>query len=159
VAIRIPPDPVVGDRFHASGSRVISPAFVRSAAVLFAISCAFPVAASLVPAAVLPIWIGYLDVVLAFIVAGLAIRISMADDATKPVDTVRLVKIYRAIGAVPLVLLVAFFLVGDRVRWDVLLPGLAWRAWIMMYTLPAVVGMLPRLNAAGRDLGPHTKEH
>lgn len=36
-----------------------------------------------------------------------------------------------------LVLLVIFFVAGDQVKWDVLLPGLAWRAWLLITALPA----------------------
>ena len=34
-------------------------------------------------------------------------------------------------------LLAVFLLVGDRVAWSILLPGLAWRAWLLVYVLPA----------------------
>jgi hypothetical protein len=36
-------------------------------------------------------------------------------------------------------LLALFFVFGDRITWNVLLPGLAWRAWLLMYTLPAAI--------------------
>ncbi len=35
-----------------------------------------------------------------------------------------------------LVLLVLFFLLADRIHWDVLLIGLAWRAWLLLYVFP-----------------------
>jgi hypothetical protein len=35
------------------------------------------------------------------------------------------------------VLLVLFFLAGDRIAWNIGLVGLAWRAWLLLYTLPA----------------------
>ena len=34
-------------------------------------------------------------------------------------------------------LLVVFFLFGDRILWTVGLVGLAWRVWLLLYTLPA----------------------
>jgi len=49
---------------------------------------------------------------------------------------------YRVTGAVPLLLLVIFFLAGPDVRWDILLVGLAWRGWLLMYSLPAMLAML-----------------
>jgi hypothetical protein len=33
-------------------------------------------------------------------------------------------------------LLAAYFLFGTRVNWTVLVLGLAWRAWLFLYTLP-----------------------
>ena len=33
-------------------------------------------------------------------------------------------------------LFVLFLLLRDRVAWHVLLPGLAWRAWVLVSTLP-----------------------
>ena len=43
---------------------------------------------------------------------------------------------YRRAAYAPLLLLVLFFLLADRVQWDVLLIGLAWRAWLLLYALP-----------------------
>jgi hypothetical protein len=51
-------------------------------------------------------------------------------------------RITRAASTVILVLLVVFFVVGDRIDWQVLLPGLAWRAWLFVYALPAVMSAL-----------------
>jgi hypothetical protein len=34
-------------------------------------------------------------------------------------------------------LLLIFFLVGDRIKWDILLTGLAWRTWMLLTILPA----------------------
>lgn len=36
-------------------------------------------------------------------------------------------------------MLVAFFLFGSRVVWSNCLTGLAWRAWLLLYALPAWV--------------------
>ena len=44
---------------------------------------------------------------------------------------------YRGLAGLLPVLLVVFFLAGDRVRWEILLVGLAWRIWFLIYTLPA----------------------
>ena len=43
--------------------------------------------------------------------------------------------------AVPLVLLVVFFIAGSHVRWEVLLTGFAWRAWLLMHSLPATLAL------------------
>ena len=39
------------------------------------------------------------------------------------------------LGVIP-VLLVAYFVIGIRLNWTVLIIGLAWRAWLLLYTLP-----------------------
>ena len=44
-----------------------------------------------------------------------------------------------------LLLLVLFLLGRPRIDWNVLLPGLAWRGWLWVYALPALV---PALSAA-----------
>jgi hypothetical protein len=36
-------------------------------------------------------------------------------------------RVYRGALQLPLLLLLIFFLVGDRIKWDILLIGLAWR--------------------------------
>jgi hypothetical protein len=46
--------------------------------------------------------------------------------------------------------IVVFFLAGDHVRWDVLLPGLAWRGWLLMYSLPAALALLGQASSADR---------
>ena len=51
---------------------------------------------------------------------------------------------------VPLVLLVVFFLAGDAVRWHVLLPGLAWRAWLFVVALPSWLALGPGGGTAPR---------
>ncbi|MEO8289352.1 MAG: hypothetical protein ABI670_23340, partial [Chloroflexota bacterium] len=104
---------------------------------------AFPVVASLMPASSVAGWIGVVDVAL----AGVVLIASVAADAaarsrhkTTPASVVQSsYRTYRALGLVPLLLLVLFFLFSNQVRWEVLLPGLAWRAWLLMYVLPSVL--------------------
>ncbi len=83
-------------------------------------------------------WIGWLDVTLAFVVVGLMLVIEAVargkiDDEIKQVSY----RLYRVLANLPIVLLVVFFVFGNQIRWDVLLPGLAWRIWLLLYTLPA----------------------
>jgi hypothetical protein len=85
--------------------------------------------------------VGVLDVTLAFLVMFVAIRIMLAAAAPSAEDSRRAIAIYRAIASVPLVLLVVFFVAGNHVRWDVLLSGLAWRGWLLMYSLPAALAL------------------
>ncbi len=44
---------------------------------------------------------------------------------------------YRVLTQGILVMIGAFFLLGDHVVWINCLPGFAWRAWLLMYSLPA----------------------
>ena len=110
-----------------------------TAAVLFVISSAFPAIAGLSKnTAGFPKWWGRLDVGLAFVLAILAFAIiggtegkvnQQARDAT-----------YRAYRILPhgiLVVLVVFFLAGDRIIWLNCLTGFAWRSWLLAYCLPA----------------------
>jgi hypothetical protein len=36
-------------------------------------------------------------------------------------------------------LLVVFFLAGDRINWQVLIIGVACRGWLLLYTLPCLI--------------------
>ena len=77
-----------------------------------------------------------------------AFRVTFAAGAPRPAESRRAVALYQAIASVPLPLLVVFFLAGAYVRWDVLLPGLAWRGWLLMYSLPAALALLHQWSAA-----------
>jgi hypothetical protein len=109
-------------------------------AVLLVVTVAFPVAASLIPAESVTQWMGVADVALAlvFVVASLAIDALARGKVSGEVVHLSY-RIYRGLGTIPLILLAIFFLVGEAIRWNVLLPGLAWRAWVLIYALPAAL--------------------
>ena len=121
-------------------------------AVVFFISSAFPVAAGLsMNTASFPGWWGMLDVGIAFILALLAIVVlalaqgqvtRQAEDATY--------RAYRVLIHGILAMLVVFFLLGDRIVWVNCLTGFAWRAWLLLYSLPAWLTAFraPRVSAA-----------
>jgi hypothetical protein len=110
-----------------------------AAAAVFSLSSAFPVAAGLArdPAS-FPPWWGPLDVGIAFALALAAFSLlgltrgkagRQAEEAS-----------YRAYRVLPHGILapcVVFLLCGERVSWVNCLPGFAWRAWLLLYTLPA----------------------
>jgi hypothetical protein len=48
---------------------------------------------------------------------------------------------YRNLANVLLLLLVLFFVVGDAVQWGILLPGLAWRGWLLVLVLPSWIAL------------------
>ena len=113
-------------------------------ALLFAISTAFPVIGGVIPSETLPAWIGIADVMLAFVLVVVAfstevlVKGKIADEVVH--DSYRL---YRSMAILPLLLLVLFFLVGDALMWNVLLPGLAWRYWLLLYSLPKALTLWP----------------
>ena len=108
-------------------------------AVVFCISTVFPVIAALSrnTAAWPRIW-GVLDGILAFVLVTMAIVLSVRTQGrvTKQADNT-VYRAYRVLIHGILVLLVVFFLFGDRIAWNVGLVGLAWRAWLLLYSLPA----------------------
>jgi hypothetical protein len=80
---------------------------------------------------------GILDVVIAFILVALAIVIAARFESAVN-DEIRQAayRAYRVTINAVLVILVVFLLAGDRLVWSVLLPGLAWRAWLLFYAFP-----------------------
>jgi hypothetical protein len=98
----------------------------------------FPIVASVVKAESVPAWVGWLDVGLASGVVMVAFSVDAltrgrVDSQIGPVGY----GLHRLASHLLIVLLVVFFVFGDRIRWNVLLPGLAWRMWLLLYILPA----------------------
>jgi len=110
--------------------------------ILFVVSTAFPVVASLMPAEALTRTMGVLDVAVAFVLLAVGIYIVSVSAPVTPAVNARAVAWYRVSATVPLVLLAAFFTTASRVEWPVLLVGLAWRAWLFYYTLPGALAFL-----------------
>lgn len=113
-------------------------------AVAFCISLVFPIAAGLVAEAdALPAWWPIADVVFAFILAALAITVAARFDRRKTPEIERTTyRVYRIVVNLILVLLVVFLVAGDRVRWKIFLPGIAWRGWLFLYAFPAWLAAL-----------------
>jgi hypothetical protein len=107
--------------------------------IVFVVSLAFPVVAGLSQnTEVFPRFWGILDVVIAFILTALAIAVSaLFDRAVTEEIRQATYRIYRVLMNVILILLVVFLLGGDHIKWNIFLPGLAWRAWLLFYALPA----------------------
>ncbi|HKW62557.1 MAG TPA: hypothetical protein VJN89_08440 [Candidatus Acidoferrum sp.] len=108
-------------------------------AVLFVVSSIFPVGAGLAkdPEA-FPTWWGRLDVGIAFFLAALVLLVMALASSkfSKPVEDATY-RAYRVLIHGLWVMLVVFFLWGDRIAWKYCLVGLAWRAWLLLYSLPA----------------------
>jgi hypothetical protein len=108
-------------------------------ATVFCVSTAFPVVAGFVTdREAWPRWWGVLDIAVAFVLAVLALAVlgftqgkvnRRAEDASY--------RAYRVLIHGIFVLLVVFFLFGDRIVWGNCLTGFAWRAWLLFYVLPA----------------------
>jgi hypothetical protein len=85
-----------------------------------------------------------LDVGVASALLITAIYIASFRPSENPATDAKAVAWYRVSATVPLALLAIFFVAGSHVDWTVLLVGLAWRAWLFWYTLPAVLALLNR---------------
>jgi hypothetical protein len=136
---------------EAAGSKLLlrrGRVLVALGAGLLVLSVAFPVVASLLPQEA-PAWMGVFDVALA---AGLVLAALGADAATRgpppPPVIQRSYQFYRLVATLPLGLLLVFFLVGGAIKWHILLPGLAWRAWLLCYILPVVLTIWERSRAS-----------
>lgn len=125
-------------------------------AIVFVISSIFPVAAGLSgnPESFPRLW-GILDVVIAFILAAFAIVIAARFERGVTAEIkLAAYRTYRVLINAILVLLVVFLLGGDRVRWTIFLPGLAWRGWLLFYGLPAWIVAVRGRPVAPSPAGP-----
>jgi hypothetical protein len=110
-----------------------------AAAIVFFISSTFPVVAGLSKnTASFPKWWGTLDVGLAFVLAALALLVMgvAAGKADRKITDVSY-RTYRVLIHGIFVMILVFFLFGDRIVWINCLSGFAWRAWLLLYCLPA----------------------
>ena len=127
-------------------------------AVVFVVSSMFPVGAGLAkdPEA-FPNWWGRLDVGIAFFLAALAMVIMgiAGSKFSKQVEETTY-RAYRVLLHGLWVMLVVFFLWGDRIAWKYCLIGLAWRAWLLVYSLPAWFKVL---EGSPERLNVGTSEH
>ena len=108
-------------------------------AIMFCVSTAFPVVAALShDAASFPGAVGVLDGIIAFalVIMAMVLHVRTQGRVAKE-DHDAAYRAQRVLSHAILVLLVLFFLAGDRIAWNIGLVGLAWRAWLLLYTLPA----------------------
>ena len=122
---------------------------VLAAGGTFVVSTAFPVVASLLRSPA-PGWLGIADVLVAAFLVGQGLLIT----AKVPGRTDHAVldpslRVLRGGANLFLVLIVVFFLAAEHVKWDILLPGLAWRAWLFVWVLPAAIALW-RVPTGGR---------
>ena len=93
---------------------------------LFAGSSLFPAVAGVLNLADPPLILGVADIVVAAMLVTTSI---LVDGRTRAL----------------------FFLGRPRIRWDVLVAGLAWRGWLLLYVLPGLLALRRQ-----RVSGPHT---
>lgn len=115
---------------------------VGLAAAAWVVSTAFPVVASLLRAVEPPRALGVADVAMAAVTVALGFAVAAKKPGAVDARTSEAAaRVYRAAAHACLILPVAFFLAGDRIRWNVLLPGLAWRAWLFAWVLPSAIAL------------------
>src|SRR5262249_18554643 len=109
----------------------------RICVALCALSTAFPLLAALTVQDTAPRWLGISDVTVAAAFCSTAMFISMrARNAVADRHRLRAFRLGQLVLGVIPALLVAYFVIGIRLNWTVLIIGLAWRAWLLLYTLP-----------------------
>jgi hypothetical protein len=108
---------------------------------VFVASAAFPVVASVLRSPV-PGWLGIADVVVAAVLVCLGFLIAAKGSATADPHVLELsLRVLRGGANLSLALIVVFFLAGEHVKWDILLLGLAWRAWLFVWVFPAAIAL------------------
>ena len=108
-------------------------------AALFFVSLIFPIAAGLSHnTASFPKWWGPVDVILAFVLGAFVLAVfALVKGRVSPQGERVTYRAYRVLIHGILALLVVFFLFRDRIVWIYCLTGLAWRTWLLLYSLPA----------------------
>jgi hypothetical protein len=114
---------------------------VLVAGALFAASTAFPVCASLLREEQVALWVGVLDVGIAAAVLVMSLLVTRRAPPGDCDTLLATCTFHRLVWNVPLVLLLVFFIAGHSVRWNILLPGLAWRAWLLANVAPAAISV------------------
>ena len=129
----MPPPPTLGRNRSLGGACI----------ALFTLSSAFPIIGSVIRTDQAPRWLGVADVAVA--AALVCVAIVLASQTRRALtDRNRLTAFYATqavIFAIP-ALLALFFLAGGRINWDVLVVGVAWRGWLLLYTLPHIAAAL-----------------
>lgn len=110
--------------------------------VQYILSMVFLLTASLLGSDALPRWIGFLDVRLVVTLLTTLALLWFRTGSTP--NLYSRAWSYRVAIYVPTVLLLLMWLGSDRLIWSILLPGLAWRMWFLLYSLPIAVSVWSR---------------
>lgn len=108
-------------------------------AVVFSVSLVFPITAALArDVSPFPPWWGPADVGVAFVLAIMAVAVIAVGGRRGTQDAEQATyRTYRVLIHGVLGLVIVIFLAGNRITWSYGLLGLAWRAWLLLYGLPA----------------------
>ena len=84
----------------------------------------------------LPMWVKITDVglVLTLVITSFFIRRAVPDEREVTIS-------YTVATYFPVAIFLLMFLAADRLIWNTLLPGLAWRTWVLFYNLPSVIAV------------------
>jgi hypothetical protein len=110
------------------------PPLARITACLFVISSLFPVVAGFLPADP-PRWLGVADVALAALLAISALML-VSKAGRGGTDLASGYRLVRLVSYLIPCLLALFFAAGARVKWEVLVIGLCWRAFLLVMVAP-----------------------
>ncbi len=90
----------------------------------------------------MPSWGGPLDVAIAFTLIATSFLVwRRAGERVGPAE----LRARHAVAAVvPALVLAAMWWYRDALDFNVLLPGLAWRTWLVLYTLPSILTLVAR---------------
>jgi len=85
-----------------------------------------------------PKWWGVADVVLAFVLAAMVFAVMVAAHGriSRQADNATY-RAYRVLTHGIFVMLVVFFVAGERITWINCLTGFGWRAWLLLYAWPS----------------------
>ena len=111
-------------------------------AILFAVSVTLLVWASTLAVAIAPgtlSWQGVTDVAIAFTLVILGALVTIR--ANELVGRRAMRAAYGLATVLVPLMLAAMWLYAGRLLWNVLLVGLAWRMWLLLYTLPAAIAV------------------
>jgi len=94
----------------------------------------------------LPSWGGPLDVVIAFTLIGTSFLVWRRAGSRAGVGEFRIGHSVAAL--VPALVLAALWWYREALDFNVLLPGLAWRTWLVLYTIPSALALVFRRRLA-----------
>jgi len=119
------------------------PALGRASLVLFAVSTIFPIVGGLFVATSPPRWIGIADIIVAAGLFGVtATVVGRGHRSVADADRLVALRTGQAVLSLVPVLIAIYFIAGSHLNWTVLILGLAWRMWLLIYSLPFLVAAL-----------------
>ncbi|TAK10664.1 MAG: hypothetical protein EPO32_14515 [Anaerolineae bacterium] len=83
---------------------------------------------------------GVLDI--ALVVVLVALTVWLQSQTTAHISQAELWRAYGVAAMLPALLLVGIWQYSDRFNLETLIPGIAWRLWLMLYTLPHLLAAL-----------------